>query len=416
MPKLGAYTEDMLVSEWLVAEGAQVAQGMPLFVLESDKTTLEVEAESDGYLHQLAAVGALVPIGAQVGVVASTLDEYRALAAVEVESPRAVPAAPAISATRPSAHEPAADGVAAPPLRGSRRRPGLPMISPRARALLAARGLPIEECLRIAGTGPGGRIVHRDVAAHVAQAWQVDDTTSRADELEVAQRIPLRGARGTIARRMVESLQVAAQLTSIVELDVSPVVDLRRRARVAGEGPGLGVTAIFVGVVAEALRRHPRLNARVVGDEIEVLADVNVGVAVETPAGVFAPVVHRADRLSMRQISARIAGLAERARAGTLERADVAGATFTLSNGGIHPVDMTTAILNPPQVAILWIGRIRDRPAVTPDGGIAVRPTLQACLTFDHRAVDGGPAAALLGTIDQLIRDLGARDADDAGW
>jgi pyruvate/2-oxoglutarate dehydrogenase complex dihydrolipoamide acyltransferase (E2) component len=215
---------------------------------------------------------------------------------------------------------------------------------------------------------------------------------------------------------MVESLQVAAQLTSIVELDVSPVVDLRRRARVAGEGPGLGVTAIFVGVVAEALRRHPRLNARVVGDEIEVLADVNVGVAVETPAGVFAPVVHRADRLSMRQISARIAGLAERARAGTLERADVAGATFTLSNGGIHPVDMTTAILNPPQVAILWIGRIRDRPAVTPDGGIAVRPTLQACLTFDHRAVDGGPAAALLGTIDQLIRDLGARDADDAGW
>jgi pyruvate/2-oxoglutarate dehydrogenase complex dihydrolipoamide acyltransferase (E2) component len=413
MPKLGAYTEDMLVSEWLVAEGAQVADGTPLFVLESDKTTLEVESEGDGYLHRIAAAGELVPIGAHVGVVASTLDEYRALSLAAVEEPPAAPATQALTVAPSSAPE-RAIGVSAP-VRGSRRRPGLPMISPRARALLAERGLPIEECLRIAGTGPGGRIVHRDVAAHVARAPEADEGPSAAGEPEVAARIPLRGARGTIARRMVESLQLAAQLTSIVELEVSPVLDLRRQAKAAGEGAGLGITAIFTSIVAEALRRHPLLNARIVGDEIEVLADVNVGVAVETPAGVFAPVVHRADRLSMREIGARIAVLAERARAGTLERADVAGATFTLSNGGIHPVDITTAILNPPQVAILWIGRIRERPVVTPDGGIAVRPTLQACLTFDHRAVDGGPAAAMLGTIEQLIRELGARDADDAG-
>jgi pyruvate/2-oxoglutarate dehydrogenase complex dihydrolipoamide acyltransferase (E2) component len=222
----------------------------------------------------------------------------------------------------------------------------------------------------------------------------------------VARTIPLRGRRGTIASRMVASLQTAAQLTSVLELDVKPLVELRARLNEAGAEPRIGVTAIVVKLVAAALREHPGLNARVAETEIELLEEINVAVAVETDEGLVAPVVAGADGLTIEEIDVRIAGLAARARDGSLTPDELEGGTFTVSNGGIHPVDITTAILNPPQVGILWIGRIRDRPVVTPDGGIAVRPTMQACLTFDHRAVDGGPAAAFLATLERLVRDL----------
>jgi pyruvate/2-oxoglutarate dehydrogenase complex dihydrolipoamide acyltransferase (E2) component len=205
---------------------------------------------------------------------------------------------------------------------------------------------------------------------------------------------------------MVSSLQTAAQLTSVLELDVTPLVELRTRLNDGGAAPRIGVTAIVVRVVATALREHPGLNARVTEDAIELLEEINVAVAVETDQGLVAPVVRGADRLSLEEINAQIAELAGRARDRSLTAEDLEGGTFTVSNGGIHPVDVTTAILNPPQVGILWIGRIRDRPLVTPDGQIAVRPTMQACLTFDHRAIDGGPAAAFLATLESLIGRL----------
>jgi pyruvate/2-oxoglutarate dehydrogenase complex dihydrolipoamide acyltransferase (E2) component len=205
---------------------------------------------------------------------------------------------------------------------------------------------------------------------------------------------------------MVASLQTAAQLTSVLELDVKPLVELRAELNAAGATPRIGVTAIVVKLVAAALREHPQLNSRVSGTEIEVLAEINVAVAVETPEGLVAPVVAGADRLSLGELNLRIVELASRARDGSLAPGDLAGGTFTVSNGGIHPVDITTAILNPPQCGILWIGRIRDRPVVDAAGAIVVRPTLQACLTFDHRAIDGGPAAAFLATLAALVADL----------
>jgi len=205
---------------------------------------------------------------------------------------------------------------------------------------------------------------------------------------------------------MVESLQSSAQLTSILELDVKPLVELRSRLNGPGATRRIGVTAIVVKVVSAALLAHPGLNARVTESGIELLQEINVAVAVETDEGLVAPVVSGADALSVEEIADRIADLAARARARALGPGDLAGGTFTVSNGGIHPVDITTAILNPPQVGILWIGRIRDRPVVVGDGAIAVRPTMQACLTFDHRAIDGGPAAAFLGTFESYVARL----------
>jgi pyruvate dehydrogenase E2 component (dihydrolipoamide acetyltransferase) len=206
---------------------------------------------------------------------------------------------------------------------------------------------------------------------------------------------------------MVESLQSSAQLTSVLEIDASPLVTARERLNAEGASPRVSYTTLFVSLLATALLRHPLLNSRVAGDEIELLADVNIGVAVDTPDGLIVPVVHRADTLSIHEVNARIGELVDRARAGTLALADVESGTFTLSNAGIHPVDITTAILNPPQSALLWVGRIRERPIVI-DGGLHIRPTVQACLTFDHRAIDGAPAAEFLGTVEELVRELAA--------
>jgi pyruvate dehydrogenase E2 component (dihydrolipoamide acetyltransferase) len=412
MPKLGAYTEDVLLTEWRVAEGARVAAGTVVFELETDKTTAEVEAESSGWLHRLVAAGESVPIGAVVALIAGSEEEYEQLAAGGASAATGA-RSPAVAAAAAAAAPPAAP---APLAAAPRRHPDGPAVSPRARALLQSLGFTVEDAREIRGSGPGGRILDRDVAAWAEARGAPPGTAAAAGtvtvtEPAVAERIPLRGRRGTIARRMVSSLQTAAQLTSVLELDVTPLVELRRRLNEGGATPPVGVTAIVVQLVAAALRQHPRLNARVTETEIEVLADVNVAVAVETPDGLIAPVVHAADRLSLGEINARVAELAARARDGSLTPADVAGGTFTVSNGGVHHVDLTTAILNPPQCAILWIGRIRDRAVVVGDGIVAARPTLQACLTFDHRAIDGGPAAAFLTTLERLVAGLRERPA-----
>lgn len=355
MPKLGAYTDDVLLSVWLVREGEQVAPGRAIFELETEKTTAEVESEAGGFVHHLVPVGQAVPIGATVALIAETQEEYREVAAAE-QVERAAP-----------------------------------LVAPRARALLKELGFTVDDAVHITGTGPGGRIVDRDVAAWAA--------TRCRGSLTVSETIPLRGRRGTLARSLVESLQTAAQLTSVLEIDVKPIVELRSRSPV-------GVTAIVVKLVATALLEHPRLNARVSDTAIEMLREINVAVAVETDDGVVAPVIANADRLSTEETDARIAELARRARDGTLTPDEIADGTFTVSNGGIHQVDITTAILSPPQCGVLWIGRIRERPVVLPDGTIAARPTMQACLTFDHRAVDGAPAAAFLAAFQGLVAGL----------
>jgi pyruvate/2-oxoglutarate dehydrogenase complex dihydrolipoamide acyltransferase (E2) component len=399
MPKLGAYTDDVLLTSWMVAEGDHVPAGGVVLELETEKTTAEVEADAGGFLHQLVPPGEAVPIGTTVGMIAETIEEYRRLAEkTDAGNPflayisEGVPGVPA---------EQAATLPSPPRIETAATRNG-PLLSPRARALLLRLGLTPEDAKDIAGSGPRGRIVDRDITEWV-EARQAT-TASPTGGLTVAREIPLRGRRRTIATRMLASLHDSAQLTSVVELDVKPLVELR--ARLNDEGPRVGVTAILVKLVASALGEHPILNSRVTETAVELLAEINVAVAVETEQGLVAPVVRAADRLSIAEISSRMSELVESARGGGLTPEDLDGGTFTVSNGGIHPVDITTAILNPPQCGILWVGRIKDRPVVVSGGEIAVRPTMMACLTFDHRAVDGAPAAAFLGTLERLIGEL----------
>jgi pyruvate/2-oxoglutarate dehydrogenase complex dihydrolipoamide acyltransferase (E2) component len=411
MPKLGMYLEDVRLVEWLREEGSEVEPGDLIFVLETDKVTTEVEADAPGVLHRILPADSMVPIGGVVGKIAADREEYEQLiagAAPAVE--RGEPGPPGFepaqselflsyirSADREGDAEAASEPV--PVERTPPSRTGRP-VSPRARALIAEQGLSSDVVDRIPASGPGGRLTDKDVRAFIEAggAGPAAPAPDRAPlvEVAVAERIPLRGTRRVIARRMLESLQTSAQLTSILELDVGEVVAWRERS-----DPRVGYTAIFTALVARALRRHPRLNSRLAGDEVEILADVNVGFAVNTPEGVVVPVVMGADALTLAELDERISALTARARAGTLTLPELDGGTFTLSNSGNARVDITTAILNPPQAAILWLGGIRERPVVR-DGAVVVRPTVQACLTYDHRIVDGVPAAEFLGSLEEL--------------
>jgi pyruvate/2-oxoglutarate dehydrogenase complex dihydrolipoamide acyltransferase (E2) component len=413
MPKLGMYLEDVRLVEWLCDEGAEVSRGELIFTLETDKVTTDVEADAAGFLHRIVPAGEMVAIGARIGSIAETREEYEQLVgpAAATDAPPAAAPASAGAGFEAAQSElflnyiraadddeaPVEEPEPAPAERPRAARAGRP-ISPRARALITKEGLPPEVVEQIPGSGPGGRMTDKDVRAFLSAggAREAAAPSAAPSDVPVAERIPLTGIRRVIARRMLESLQTSAQLTSILEVDVGAVVDWRNRSE-----PRVGYTAIFTALAAQALRRHPGLNARLADDAVEVFADVNVGVAVSTDGGVVVPVVHQADRLSLAELNARIALLTERARGGTITSAELAGGTFTLSNNGTAPVDITTAILNPPQAAILWLGRIKER-AVVRHGGIAIRPTVQVCLTYDHRVLDGVPAASFLGTLEEL--------------
>ena len=316
MPKLGAYTEDVLLARWLVEEGEEVEPGRVVFELETDKTNAEVEAESAGWLHRLVPAGQTVPIGTTVALVAETREEYDALAAGGAADRAPEDAHPFLGYIGHGGGATVAQtaGSVAPtrarPAPAPRPAPtGATLVSPRARALLRELGFTLDDAREIAGSGPAAVSSTRDVTAWAAGREPAAEPTL-PDALTVARTIPLRGRRGTIATRMVSSLQTAAQLTSVLELDVKPLVELRTRLNEAGASPRIGVTSIVVKLVAAALREHPGLNARVTETEIEVLEEINVAVAVETDEGLVAPVVAGADLLSLEEINARIAELA----------------------------------------------------------------------------------------------------------
>ena len=391
MPKIGMYTDDVRLVEWLEAEGAEVRAGDLIFTLETNKTTSDVEADVGGFLHRIVAQDSLVPIGVIVGAIAETRAEYDELENT-TQPTKSLRAVKTTSSKAPAEQirPPAGSQTRAGPLSG-----GPMLVSPRARALISQLQLPDDLVDAIPATGPGGRLTDRDVRAFVEAKPPVDLAASGpTNGPAVAKRIPLRGRRGLIARRMMESLQGAAQLTSTLEIEVGSLVSWRNQ-----RDPRPSVAAIFISIVAHALRAHPILNSSVAEDAIEVFADIHVGFAVSTQDGIVVPVVRHADALAFRQLEDKVASLTKRAREFDLTVDELQGGTFTVSNTGGARVDITTAILNPPQAAILWLGQIRDRPTVV-EGALAVRPTVHACLTYDHRVIDGVPAAEFLAEIE----------------
>jgi len=383
MPKLGLNMTEGTVVQWLKREGDRVERGEPLFVLETDKTTMEAEAQASGVLGRiLAAAGETVPVATVVAIIVAEGELI----------PETLAFAPPIRTARESTAEAAArpQEEMKPELVSETRV----LASPVAKRLAREQGIDLST---IPGTGLGGRITQEDVERVIAakQAKVVEPAG-----VEV---IRVKGVRAVIAERMMQSVRNTAQVTLHMDADAGSLVAYRSRLKAEDEASGgeaRSYNAVLISLVARALREHPYMNATAVGHTIQLLDEVNVGLAVDTERGLLVVVVRSADKKSIANIAEELSGLSQRAQVGTSMPDDLTGGTFTVTNLGMFDIEAFTPIINPPEMGVLGIGRIMQKPVVR-SGQIMIRQVISLSLTFDHRWVDGAPAARFL----QFIRD-----------
>jgi pyruvate dehydrogenase E2 component (dihydrolipoamide acetyltransferase) len=388
LPRLGQGMESGTIVRWLKSEGEPVEKGEPLFELDTDKVTQEVEAEAAGVLLRIAVAEGEVPVGRTVAFIGA---EGEAVPEVPV-------AAPSQHEETPSEPEPA-QAPEAPQETAIAAGNGRIKASPLARRMARERGIELSE---LSGTGPDGRIVAEDVERAEAGA-PVPLVDPGPNLWTGTQRIPLTNIRKTIARRLTEAWQIPVfQLQA--SADMSRVNALVAKLRERDPELRVTVTDVLTKVCAQALMLHREVNAEFTEDAILLHPSANVGLAVAAPQGLVVPVIRNADQLPLRVIARQRSDLVARARENKLRVDDLGAGTFTISNLGMYAVERFTAVLNPPQAAIVAVGATEDR--VVPVGGeLGVRPMVTLTGTFDHRAVDGAPAAAFLQTLKESLED-----------
>jgi 2-oxoglutarate dehydrogenase E2 component (dihydrolipoamide succinyltransferase) len=415
VPEVGESIVDARIAKWLRHEGDVVAAGDPLVELETDKIDLEVSAPQAGVLSRIARQdGEDVKVGEVLGVI----EEGGAGASTKASEPAAAEPNRQVTAVQQApAQRQAAASV--PSGKG-------PRATPTARKAAEEQQVDLSS---VRGSGDGGRVMRRDVeqAARGAEAPAAaklpppvaepprpappvaeQPRTAPGDRTE--ERVRMSKRRATIARRLVEAQSTAAMLTTFNEVDMSAVMALRERHKQSFKerhGVGLGIASFFVKASIGALRAFPRINAEIQGDEMVLKHYFDIGVAVGASEGLVVPVLRDADRLSFAEIEGQIRSFAKKAEDGTLSLADLKGGTFTITNGGVFGSLLSTPILNPPQVAILGLHKIQDRP-VAMNGQVVVHPMMYVALTYDHRIVDGSEAVQFLVRVKQLVEDPGA--------
>jgi pyruvate dehydrogenase E2 component (dihydrolipoamide acetyltransferase) len=393
------YTTEGTLTEWLRPPGSRVASGEPILEVTTEKATYQVEAPADGVLHAVAEIGAVI---ADQGLIGYILAPGEAPPAAEAPVGHTAPGTASATASAPP-RSPAEPGSAVAAGSGP---PGEVRASPVARRLAREQGIDIAT---IVGTGPGGRIVEVDVITAASRAVAAPAASPATSARRVRERIPLVGMRKTIAERLRGSLSTTAPVTLTREVDAEAFVGARERLKPRFSA-GLPYDALFVKLVAAALGERPELNAVIENDAILLLGEIHVGVAVAVPGGLVVPVVRNADQRSLGEVAADVLSQSARAKAGQLKAEDMFGGTFTITNLGGYGVDAFSPIINPPQAAILGIGRILPR-AVVRDGQLVGRRTCVLSLTFDHRVADGAPAAQLLDAIARRMGDEAVLDA-----
>jgi 2-oxoglutarate dehydrogenase E2 component (dihydrolipoamide succinyltransferase) len=400
VPEMGESIVDARVARWLKQPGDAVSAGEPLVELETDKVDVEVSAPQNGVLESIAhAAGTDVKIGEVLG----TIGAGSGVAA----------AAPAAAAAEKSAAKTDGRDVAATPsARKAAREANVELASVKAEgprvtkadvdksaAAPAVQAAPAPSSTPAAAKAPAPAPRSAPIAPPPARL-----AGSRQDE-----RVRMSKRRATIAKRLVEAQQTAAMLTTFNEVDMSAVMALRERQKESFKtkyGIGLGLTSFFVKAAIAALREFPRLNAEIQGDEMVLKHYYDIGVAVGAPEGLVVPVLRDADALSFAAIEGTIRDFARKANDGTLTLEDIKGGTFSITNGGVFGSLMSTPILNPPQVGILGLHAIKERPAGV-NGQIVLRPMMYTALTYDHRIVDGAEAVRFLVRVKELIEDPG---------
>jgi len=410
VPEVGESIVDARVAKWLRREGDQVAAGDPLVELETDKIDLEVSAPQAGVLAKITRQdGEDVKVGEVLGVI----EEAGAAAAAAPAAAGAKPTPTAPTKTEAASAPPAASGKA-------------PRATPTARKAAEDRKVDLTS---VRGSGDAGRVMKSDVEqaasapavpspapAPMADAPAAKPAAPVGEKPPVVtgdrteERVRMSKRRATIAKRLVEAQSTAAMLTTFNDVDMSAVMALRERHKQSFKdrhGVGLGIASFFVKASIGALRAFPRINAEIQGDEMVLKHYFDIGVAVGAAEGLVVPVLRDADRMSFAEIEGGIRSFAKKAEDGTLSLADLKGGTFTITNGGVFGSLLSTPILNPPQVAILGLHKIQDRP-VAVNSQVVVRPMMYVALTYDHRIVDGAEAVQFLVRIKTLVEDPAA--------
>jgi pyruvate dehydrogenase E2 component (dihydrolipoamide acetyltransferase) len=397
LPRLGQGMESGTIVRWLKSEGEPVQKGDPLFELDTDKVTQDVEAEADGVLLKIAVAEGEVPVGQTVAFIGAEGEDV----------PNVAPAAlPTEAGNRllQAEEEPRSEPAPPPEVAATADGNGRVKASPLARRLARERGIDLGA---LRGTGPEGRIVAEDVER--AEAGAPAPASNRLLQAPVpageVERVPLSNVRKTIARRLTEAWQIPVfQLQA--SADMTRVNALVARLRERDPDVRITVTDVLTKVCAQALMRHREVNAEFTEDAILLHPSANVGLAVAAPQGLVVPVIRGAERLALTEIAGVRADLVGRARENKLRAEDLEGGTFTISNLGMYAVESFTAVLNPPQAAIVAVGATEER-VVAVGGETVVRPLVTLTCTFDHRAVDGAPAAAFLQTLKESLEDPG---------
>ena len=423
VPPLGQTVDTVTLVAWYKEEGEAVIAGESLFAIETDKATLDIEAPASGTLRRVSA---------QPGDEVQVLSAIAAIAAADEVAGAPAPAAPQVQPAPAPAGQAEAEAVApaeaSPPGRQDRT-----FVSPRARRLATAHGVPLAE---LKPTGPEGAIVERDVRAYLDAApeaaispvarrvaaaagldWRqvagsgpggrvmrqdVEHALDAAElaEQEVAETIPVQSIRAVIAERMLQSTVSTARVTLTAEADATALVELR--AELHEDGVAVSYNDLLLYILGRALRDHPRVNASMARDTIKVWQRIHVGLAVDTDRGLLVPVVRDVDRMGLAELAQETRFLAQRAQAGHSTPEELSGGTFTLTNLGMYGIDAFTPLINMPESAILGVGRIKKQPAVVGDQVVA-RHMVWLSLSFDHRLVDGAPAARFLQRVVQLV-------------
>lgn len=397
VPDMGEAGVEATVSRWLKAVGEAVKAGEAVVVLETDKVDLEVAADADGTLESIEREAGQ---DVEVGEVLGRIDETSKAASATQPPQEQTPVAEGIPAAKTQESEPARD-----------ENETTPKATPVAKRMAEKQSINLTQ---VEGSGVRGRVTREDIEKYQSQQKAARDDGQKSTAEAPArnrsaeeERVPMSRRRRTIARRLVEAQQTAAMLTTFNDVDISAVMDMRRRRKEAFQerhGVSLGLSAFFVKASIGALKAFPQLNAEIEGDDIILKNYYDIGVAIGAEDGLVVPVLRNADRMSFAEIESSIKRYAKQTSDGTLSLEDLRGGTFTITNGGIFGSLLSTPILNPPQVAILGLHRIEDRP-IALNGEVAIRPMMYLALSYDHRIVDGREAVQFLARIKQLVED-----------
>ena len=398
VPSPGESISEVEIAAWLVSDGDYVFKDQAIAEVDSDKATLELPAEMSGTITLKAEEGDAVAVGAVVCLIDTDAEAPADAAPAPAAAPAPTPAPASSAAPAPA---PAPSPVAAPAPTG--HAAGHP--SPAARKLMDENGL---QAGQVAGTGPGGRILKQDVLSAMAKGIPQPQLPGAgwSGSREV-RREKMSMLRRKVAERLVGVKNETAMLTTFNEVDMKPIMDLRKKYKQTFKeqhGVGLGFMGFFTKAVTAALELYPAVNAMIDGKEMVLRDYADIGIAVSSPKGLMVPVVRNAESMSLDQIEAEIKRLAIRARDGEITVDEMTGGTFTITNGGVFGSMLSTPIINPPQSAILGMHNIVERP-VAIHGQVEIRPIMYVALSYDHRIIDGKESVSFLVAVKEMLEN-----------